>query len=310
MKHLPLEIDINEIKKRKLCIATPLFGGQCSGQYTKSFMALNNLCKEHGIELQWEALSNESLITRARNYMVDTFLRSDCTHLLFIDADIEFHPLDVLTLLSLCDEQTDKDVVCGPYPRKNISWAKVALAVEEGFHLQNPNLLERFAGELTFSPLKGSHIDLQKPVEVLESGTGFMMIKRSVFTRFAHAHPELAYIPDHKRTKDQITAFFMDPLEHQGEYYKGYSELKEYILSLKDDDQVDLNTLKKIVGKTDETIGKMERRHLSEDYYFCQEVRKLGMKVWLCPWMMLNHMGTYKFVGDMFALAKLGAAIK
>jgi hypothetical protein len=300
-----LKIDINELKKRKLFVATPLFGGQCSGQYTKSFMALSNLFKEHGIELQWEALSNESLITRARNLMVDAFLRSGCTHLLFIDADIEFNPVDVLTLLSLCDEQTDKDVVCGPYPRKNISWAKVALAVEEGFHLQNPNLLEHFAGELVFTPLTAGPIDLQKPFEVLESGTGFMMIKRSVFIRFAKAHPELAYQPDHKRTKEQITAFFMDLLEHQGEYYKGYAELKEHILSLGDDEKIELKTLKKIIDKTEETLGKMGRRHLSEDYYFCQEVRKLGMKVWLCPWMMVNHVGTYKFVGDMFALAEL-----
>lgn len=290
-------IDLDELRKRKLFVATPLFGGQCTGQYLKSFMALSNLFNKHGLALEWEALSNEALITRARNLLVDTFLQSDCTHLLFIDSDIEFDPVDVITLLSLCDEKTDKDVVCGPYPRKTISWPKVAKAVQEGFH--DPTLLERFAGELVFSPLKSSPINLEEPIEVLESGTGFMMIKRSVFTRFAAAHPELAYKTDHKRTEDQMTAFFMDPLDHQGEYYKGYTELKECILS------DNLNSLKEIIAKTEAAISKTERRHLSEDYYFCHEVRKLGMKVWLCPWIMLNHVGTYTFVGDMFALARI-----
>ena len=91
-----------------------------------------------------------------------------------------------------------------------------------------------------------------------------------------------------------------DPLDHQGEYYQGYAKLKQQIL-----ENADLNTLKKTIEKTEEAIAKTDRRHLSEDYYFCHEVRKLGIKVWLCPWMMLNHVGTYKSVGDMQALAEL-----
>lgn len=289
-----MNIDSNSLKNRKLFVATPLYGGQCYGQYMNSMMALKSLCKAEGIAMKWEALSNESLITRARNLLADSFLQGDYTHFMFIDADIEFEPQDVLTLLEM-----DKDVVTGAYPRKRISWPKVALAVEKGFHREDPNLLEHFAGEMTFSPIKGSAIHLQEPVEVLESGCGFMMIKRSVFTQFAEAHPELSYIPDHKTTDRRMTAFFMDPLDHQGEYYKGYSELKEKILS------GDFKNLKEIIDKTESAINTSERRHLSEDYYFCHEVRKLGMKVWLCPWMMLNHIGTHKFLGDMQALAEL-----
>ena len=29
-------------------------------------------------------------------------------------------------------------------------------------------------------------------------------------------------------------------------------------------------------------------RYLSEDYMFCQFVRKLGIKTWFCPWMKLD----------------------
>ena len=30
------EITIEELRKRKIFLATPMYGGQCSGQYTKS----------------------------------------------------------------------------------------------------------------------------------------------------------------------------------------------------------------------------------------------------------------------------------
>ena len=49
-------------------------------------------------------------------------------------------------------------------------------------------------------------------------------------------------------------------------------------------------------------------RYLSEDYLFCQNARKAGMKVWLCPWMHLQHSGTYVFGGKLPALASIGAS--
>jgi len=44
---------------------------------------------------------------------------------------------------------------------------------------------------------------------------------------------------------------------------------------------------------------------LSEDYFFCQFVRKIGYKIYLCPWMRLAHTGSYVFNGSMGSLAKL-----
>jgi hypothetical protein len=61
---------------------------------------------QYGVSVKFSYLFNESLIRRARNYLVDEFLnRSDATHLLFIDSDIHFNPQDVVALLAL-----DKDV--------------------------------------------------------------------------------------------------------------------------------------------------------------------------------------------------------
>jgi len=46
-------------------------------------------------------------------------------------------------------------------------------------------------------------------------------------------------------------------------------------------------------------------RYLSEDYMFCQWARKIGFTTWLCPWMEVNHVGTYVFNGTLRDLGQL-----
>jgi hypothetical protein len=43
----------------------------------------------------------------------------------------------------------------------------------------------------------------------------------------------------------------------------------------------------------------------SEDYFFCTDAKAIGFKVWMIPWMRTSHMGTYKFIADMPAVAAL-----
>ena len=139
---MKLEVRTEELQKQRLFIGTPMYGGQCTGLYTKSTNDLSMLCSSHKIPMKYYFLFNESLIQRARNYIVDEFLRSDCTHLLFIDADIGFDPRDALALLALQISDPEKyDVVCGPYPKKTIAWEKIKAAVDKGFADENPNNL-------------------------------------------------------------------------------------------------------------------------------------------------------------------------
>lgn len=269
---MQLQIDVNEIRKKKLFLATPMYGGQCAGMYTKSIADLSALFAKFQIPLQLYYLFNESLITRARNYCVDEFLRSDATHLMFIDSDIGFNPQDVLAMLHLQSDDTDYDVMGGPYPKKCISWEKIKLAVDKGFADDNPNDLDKYVGDYVFNPKGGQReIPLNKPVEVLELGTGFMMIRRKTFEEYAKAYPEQSYKPDHVRT----------------EHFDGSREILAYF---------------------DCIIDPESKRYLSEDYNFCYHVTKMGMKNYLCPWIKLQHVGSYIFGGSLVDLAQIGAS--
>jgi len=90
----------------------------CTGMYTKACTDLAKIGAQYGMDINFFYLFNESLIQRARNYLVDSFLRSDYTHLMFIDSDIGFNPHDVISLAALAEPDSGYDIVCGPYPKK------------------------------------------------------------------------------------------------------------------------------------------------------------------------------------------------
>ena len=79
---MEIEVKIEELRKKKIFVATPMYGGMCGGQYTKSTAELSRLGVHYGMDIEFFYLFNESLITRARNYCVDEFLRNkNFTHL-------------------------------------------------------------------------------------------------------------------------------------------------------------------------------------------------------------------------------------
>lgn len=271
MSEKKIEISVEALRTRSLFVAVPMYGASCSGFFTKSLVDLAVACKHYGVQFNFFALFNESLVQRARNYLADEFMRSGCTHMMFIDSDIEFNPMDVIAMLALSEPGSDKHILCGPYPKKAISWEKIKRAVDKGLADQNPGVLELFAGDFVFNPVAAGTYQLDEPVEVLESGTGFMLIQRETLETWAAAYPEQSYKPDHARTKN----------------FDGSRDIVAYF---------------------DTGIDPESKRYLSEDYYFCQKARSAGLKVWLCPWMKLNHIGTYKFVGDLSAIAGIGAS--
>lgn len=269
---MQFELNVEQLRGKKIFIATPMYGGQCHGVYTKAISDLMIMCTKYGIEAKLFFIFNESLITRARNYLADEFLRSDYDHLLFIDSDIHFDAQDVLVLHHHAINHDNMDVICGPYPKKAIAWEKIKSAVDQGYADKNPNQLEEFVGDFVFNPADGTtSFRIDEPVEVKEGGTGFMLIKRQVFERFDAMFPDRSYKPDHVRTKN----------------FDGSRQIMAYF---------------------DCVIDPESKRYLSEDYMFCQYARKSGSKVWLLPWMRLKHAGSYIFGGSLPALAAINAS--
>ena len=265
---MEIQVKVEDLRKNKLFIATPMYGGMAHGLYIKASLDLQNIMARYGVETKFSFLFNESLITRARNYLVDEFLRSDCTHMLFIDSDIHYNAQDVVALLAL-----DKDVIGGPYPKKAINWKNVAEAARKHPDL-DPRELEKLVGEYVFNVVKGTkQFSVTEPLEVMEIGTGYMMIKRNVFDKLKDAFPMIHYKPDH------VGQANFDGSRYIHAYFDTVIDYKESI------------------------TGGGSDRYLSEDYMFCQMWRKIGGQIYLCPWMRTQHIGTYAFTGDMPAVA-------
>jgi hypothetical protein len=270
---MEIKIDVEKLKERGLFVATPMYGGMCAGMYTKSCADLSAICTQYGIPIQFYFLFNESLITRARNYCCDEFMRSSSQHMMFIDADIGFNPQDVIAMMALQANEPEKyNIIGGPYPKKCISWEKIKLAVDKGMADEDPNALEKFVGDYVFNP-KGNQqsIQISEPCEVLEIGTGFMMIEKKAMQKFADTYPQYLYKPDHVRT----------------EHFDGSREIMMYFQA---------------------EVDPASKRYLSEDYWFCQKAQAADISTWFCPWMKLQHVGSYIFGGSLADLASVGAA--
>lgn len=182
-------------KQINLLVATPMYGGQCTGPYMRSIMGLQEACRQAGYGFALTDMYNESLITRARNEFVTRFIEEQqFTHMMFIDADIGFNAADVIKMI-----EHDKDIMCGVYSKKAINWDRVKEAVLEGVPT---NLLQHFTG-VSFTklmPLEESvsnEWSWYEPIEIAHGGTGFMLISRAVVEKLKDVVPTY-YTPENK----------------------------------------------------------------------------------------------------------------
>ena len=137
----------------KVHFMTPCYGGQITEVCFNSYLQWSIIATKNNIDFQIDTLSNESNVNRARNTCASKFLSGDATHLMFVDADIKFNPTDVVKLLT-----HDKDIVGGIYPQKTLPPKMVVNTIDNG----------KREGNL---------------IEVGTIGTGFMLIKRTVFEK-------------------------------------------------------------------------------------------------------------------------------
>jgi hypothetical protein len=154
-----IQVNIDYLKTTRVHICMPCYGGMLTESTFMSYIKWSNAARQLGLDWTMETMTNESLISRARNTLTAKFLHNkESTHLMFIDADIGWEPWHLLVMLD-----AKKDVIGGLYPMKSlpVKWC-----------------VNGFEGAREEGPLQ----------EVSKTGTGFMLIKREVFEKL-NAHP-------------------------------------------------------------------------------------------------------------------------
>ena len=168
-----------------LFLATPIHG-DASAAFAESMAVTMATFARDRVGFERFVVHGDSLVHRARNAIAHRFLASDCTHLLMVDADMEFSPADVLALAA-----ANVDVVGGVCSRKVLGSGPV------------------------LTPLEGGEVREDGLVEVARIGTGFMLISRSSLERIAAAYPDDVYVAstgDAGHAGQDVHAFFQSPL--------------------------------------------------------------------------------------------------
>lgn len=186
-------VNVDFLKSTRVHICMPCYGGMLTEATFMSYIKWSNTARQLGLDWTMETMTNESLISRARNTLVAKFLNTPgSTHLMFIDADIGWEPWHLLVLLN-----RDVDVIGGLYPMKSlpIKWVVNGFdGAEEG-----PDGLQ----------------------EVSKTGTGFMLVKRHVFEKLEQ-HPAVKPFKNDiglPKELDQHLRTYYDTAVRENRYY-------------------------------------------------------------------------------------------
>ena len=263
----------NYAKKTPLSVVilTPCYGSQCFVTYVSSLLNTMALFSSLGLKLRVEFCKNDSLVSRARNNLIAKAMHDkETTHMIFIDADITWNPVDIIKLIL-----ADKNIIGGVYPIKNYDWGKLVDT--------NTNVIKEWIDKKNGSQLSSSMSDkdiiqhrmmrynlnyLGNTLEIANNltkvrhlATGFMMIRRDTIEKMSRAFPSTKYTDD---------VGFLQGDEN------------EYAFALFD-------------------CGVEEGHYCSEDWLFCSRWSKMGGDVWIDVTINLNHCGVEDYKGSYLA---------
>ena len=195
MAEQQIQVNIDYLKTTRVHICMPCYGGQLTESTFMSFIKWSNTCRQLGIDWTVETMTNESLISRARNTLTAKFLNTPgSTHLMFIDADIGWEPWHLLVLLN-----AQKDVIGGLYPMKSlpVKWCVNGIPGQPEPAPEDPH------------------------IEVTKTGTGFLLMKREVFEKL-DAHPAVRHFSNDiglPKELDPYMKTYFDTAVREGRYY-------------------------------------------------------------------------------------------
>jgi len=244
-----------------ILIAIPCYGGNVSNLTFHSILNTLRWLNDQGHNIRVETLPTESLINRARNKFVTKFLDNkefNGTHLLFIDADIGFNIENIKRIIDF-----NREVVTCTYPVKGFYWQQLLDRIKK-----NNNIDEQLMRDylLQFNVNLYPNTEFKNNFgKVKESATGFMMIKREVFTAIMSKFPNLKYKPD-----------LRTGIEGSDNAYDFFP-----------------------VGIYREKDGV--NRFLSEDYYFCRLAEECGFEIWTDLQTPITHLGSTEYHGSFIS---------
>ena len=257
-------------KDINVLIGCPCYGGLLQHVFVTSLISLSQSFVNLGIRHHIRFLANHSLIPLARDVFANTLFEGDSTGQPF--SHLLF--LDVDQGFQAFDVlrmiSAEKEIIGLPASLKTLNWENIARAAKLG---AVPDQLPNFGGKQNFDDdLKHGTYQTDRIVEANRVGSALLLIRRDVFEKLIAAHPEW----EHKR----FPHFKQNPTGRPDYHFF----------------QVGI----------DKETGYM----LSEDYFFCTEARKLGIKVWLVPDAVTSHVGTFDYLMNCPAIASLGPPSK
>lgn len=258
----------NNLKNIELIILTPCYGGVVHVNYTICLIKTIELCSHFGIKVYTEFTKNESLIQRARNHLIaKAMFRESSSHIMFIDSDITWEPLDIVKLIL-----HDKEIVGGIYPFKfynldSLHDEKQLNKIKEKYEISfnktisyseffKQNLLKF---NLNFIP--GQQRIQENLLPIRHLATGFMMMKRSCIEKMMEHFPHTKYECDTKHL--------------QGEENKFCYALFDCFLK--------------------------DGHYLSEDWGFCDRWRSIGGDIFTDVTITLGHSGVTDYSGRILS---------
>jgi len=144
---------------------------QVTAVFAYSLAMLQKKCGETGLATSLH-FNMGSEVAMQRQQLVDQALETDCTHLMWIDADMQF-PTDTLNILLAAD----KDIIAGNYSTRVPPHRPVA------FKSKN---------DLDSRVFKGTGIE---PVWAV--GSGMMLVNREVYDNITRPHYKIEYNEDY-----------------------------------------------------------------------------------------------------------------
>jgi hypothetical protein len=278
-QNVPFDDKIRDYVKEnnpKIYLLTPCFASLCYVSYVHCLMRTIELCKNYDIKLQVEFCRNDSLVSRARNNLVARAMADpDMTHIMFIDNDITWDPLDMIKLMV-----SKKQLVGGIYPLKNYNWSELikdkqnpfnSNAVQTILSRKNQSQFKHLISDeemLQYNLLKYNVNYITPALSIEENlakvkhiATGFMMIQRNVIEKMSKAFPSTKYVDDVNFLR-----------QHENDFAYALFD-----------------------------CGVEEGHYFSEDWLFCHRWTKMGGSIWMDVSINLTHTGIEDYRGSYLA---------